>query len=87
MRFMDRHWFDVGGALGIILTGMGRDGASGLLDMRRAGARTLGQSEASCVVYGMPKAAAQLGAAAEILPLDQIGAAIVRVAGSSKRSQ
>lgn len=56
-------------ALGIILTGMGRDGAEGLLAMRRAGARCLGQSAQSCVVYGMPKAAKALGAVSEELPL------------------
>jgi len=49
-------------AVGVILTGMGRDGADGLLAMRRAGAQTFGQDEASCVVYGMPKAAAESGA-------------------------
>ncbi len=49
-------------ALGIILTGMGKDGADGLLAMRKAGARTIGQNEASCVVYGMPKVAYDIGA-------------------------
>ncbi len=49
-------------ALGIILTGMGGDGAKGLLNMRRAGARTIGQDESTCVVYGMPKVAYDLGA-------------------------
>lgn len=49
-------------ALGVILTGMGKDGADGLLEMRRAGARTLGQNESSCVVYGMPKVAYTIGA-------------------------
>ena len=49
-------------AVGIILTGMGSDGAKGLLEMRRAGARTMGQDEASCVVYGMPKSAYETGA-------------------------
>ena len=42
-------------AIGVLLTGMGSDGAQGLLEMRRAGAQTIGQNEASCVVYGMPK--------------------------------
>ena len=51
-----------GAAVGAILTGMGSDGAAGLLAMRRAGARTFGQNEASCVVYGMPRAAAECGA-------------------------
>ena len=66
-------------ALGVILTGMGRDGAAGLLEMRRAGARTLGQTEASCVVYGMPKAAMQAGAVEAEFPLERIAEEIVRV--------
>jgi len=49
-------------AIGIILTGMGKDGAKGLLAMRQKGARTLGQDEKSCVVYGMPKVAFEIGA-------------------------
>ena len=49
-------------AVGIILTGMGGDGAKGLLEMRKAGARTIGQDESTCVVYGMPKVAYDLGA-------------------------
>ncbi len=49
-------------AIGIILTGMGADGAKGLLEMRKAGAHTIGQDEASCIVYGMPKAAYEIGA-------------------------
>jgi two-component system chemotaxis response regulator CheB len=61
-------------AVGIILTGMGRDGATGLLSMRRAGALTLGEAEASCVVYGMPKAAMQAGAVSRELEIDQIAA-------------
>lgn len=49
-------------AIGIILTGMGGDGAKGLLEMKNAGAKTIGQDESTCVVYGMPKVAYQLGA-------------------------
>lgn len=59
-------------ALGVILTGMGRDGAAGMLAMRQAGAYTIAQDEATCVVFGMPKAAIELGAAAEIAPLQDI---------------
>lgn len=59
-------------ALGIILTGMGRDGADGLLAMRKAGATTLGQMQASCVVYGMPRAANEIGAVDEELSIDEI---------------
>lgn len=59
--------------IGVLLTGMGRDGAQGLLAMRQAGALTLAQDAATSVVYGMPKAAAELHAAAEILPLASIG--------------
>ncbi len=64
-------------ALGVIMTGMGDDGARGLKEMRDAGARTLGQDEDSCVVYGMPKEAFKLGAVERELSLDQIPAAIV----------
>jgi two-component system chemotaxis response regulator CheB len=59
-------------AVGIILTGMGKDGAVGLLEMRRAGASTIGQDEASCVVYGMPKAAFDCGATEIELPIAKI---------------
>jgi two-component system, chemotaxis family, protein-glutamate methylesterase/glutaminase len=63
-----------------LLTGMGRDGASGLLALRRAGAYTIAQDEATSVIYGMPREAALLGAAQSILPLNEIGAAITRLA-------
>lgn len=63
-------------SIGILLTGMGRDGAEGLLEMKNAGAFTIAQDEKSCVVYGMPKEAAQIGAAKEILPLDAIPEAL-----------
>ena len=62
---------------GVILTGMGRDGAQGLLEMRQAGASTLGQDEASCVVYGMPRAAFELGAVERQLPLSRLSPAIL----------
>ncbi len=63
-------------ALGIIMTGMGDDGALGLKEMHDAGAETVGQDEKSCVVYGMPKEAVKLGATDKIIPLNQIAAAI-----------
>ena len=59
-------------AVGVILTGMGRDGAAGLLDMRNAGAYTLAQDEASCIVFGMPREAIALGAADEVAPLSEM---------------
>jgi two-component system chemotaxis response regulator CheB len=63
-------------ALGVIMTGMGHDGARGLLEMREAGAQTAAQDEASCVVYGMPKEAIKLGAADKVLPLHAISGEI-----------
>jgi len=71
-----RHW--QGEVVGVLLTGMGRDGAEGLKTLRDAGAHTIAQDQTTSAVYGMPKAAAQLNAAVEVLPLDQIAAAIVR---------
>ncbi|WP_395665404.1 chemotaxis response regulator protein-glutamate methylesterase [Methylocella sp.] len=65
-------------ALGAILTGMGRDGAQGLLAMRRAGAATLGQSESSCLIYGMPKAACEIGATQRQVSLSMMAAEILR---------
>ncbi|SCK60139.1 two-component system, chemotaxis family, response regulator CheB [Variovorax sp. HW608] len=59
-------------AIGMILTGMGKDGAEGLLRMKKAGAHTLAQDEASCVVFGMPKEAIALGAADEVAPLGEM---------------
>lgn len=59
-------------ALGIILTGMGQDGAEGLLAMHRSGSWTIAQDKATSVVYGMPRVAAEIGAASQIVPLDQI---------------
>jgi two-component system chemotaxis response regulator CheB len=65
-------------ALGIIMTGMGDDGARGLLAMHQAGARTVAQDEASCVVFGMPREAIKLGAADEVLPLDRMAGEILK---------
>jgi two-component system chemotaxis response regulator CheB len=59
-------------AVGIILTGMGADGAAGLLEMKEAGARTVAQDEKSCVVFGMPKEAIKLGAADKVVSLGDI---------------
>ena len=64
-------------SVGVLLTGMGRDGAKGLLAMREAGARTLAQDEATSVVWGMPQAAMAVGAVDLELSLPDIGAAIV----------
>ncbi|MDD5240699.1 MAG: chemotaxis response regulator protein-glutamate methylesterase [Sulfuricella sp.] len=65
-------------ALGIIMTGMGDDGAAGLLEMRQANARTIAQDEATCVVFGMPKEAIKLGAADKVVSLNDIPGEIVR---------
>ena len=67
-------------AIAAILTGMGDDGAKGMLTLRRAGARTFAQDAASCVVYGMPKAAMSLGGVQEQIPLDTIAARMIGVA-------
>jgi two-component system, chemotaxis family, protein-glutamate methylesterase/glutaminase len=64
-------------AVGIIMTGMGDDGAAGLLEMRKVGARTVAQDEDTCVVYGMPKEAVKLGAAEKIVPLGSIAREVV----------
>ncbi|MFO0729959.1 MAG: chemotaxis protein CheB [Nitrospiraceae bacterium] len=64
-------------SVGVILTGMGGDGARCLLEMKQAGAFTIAQDEASCIVFGMPKEAIKLGAAEKILPLQDIPAAVL----------
>lgn len=69
-------------AVGVLLTGMGKDGALGLLRMREAGARTFAQDEASSVVYGMPREAARVGAAERVLPLAQMARAMVEAASA-----
>jgi len=65
-------------AVGVILTGMGADGAREMAAMRRAGAHTIAQDEESCVIFGMPKEAIAMGGAAEVLPLDRITTGILR---------
>ncbi len=71
-----RDWS--GEAMGVLLTGMGKDGAAGLLAMREQGFSTIAQDEQSCAVYGMPKAAVELNAAEVVLPLSEIAAALCR---------
>jgi two-component system, chemotaxis family, protein-glutamate methylesterase/glutaminase len=68
-------------AIGVILTGMGKDGACGLLRMRKAGARTFGQDEASCVVYGMPREAALIGAVEEVAALGDLSRRVLVALG------
>ncbi len=72
-------------AAAALLTGMGSDGAAGLLAIRQAGGRTFAQDEASCVVFGMPRAAQELGAAEEMLPLERIPQALVAAAQTNVR--
>ena len=68
-------------AIGIIMTGMGKDGACGLLRMRRAGAHTFGQDEASCVVYGMPREAAAIGAVEEVASIGELPKRVLALIG------
>ncbi len=70
-------------AVGVILTGMGKDGAKGMLRMREAGARTFGQDEASCVVYGMPREAFLLGGVQDVVSLEQMSGRVLSVFGKS----
>ncbi|MGO8713170.1 MAG: protein-glutamate methylesterase/protein-glutamine glutaminase [Rhizomicrobium sp.] len=73
-------------AVGAILTGMGNDGAKGMLAMRQAGGRTIAQDEATCVVFGMPREAIALGGAEQVLPLEKIADRILTLACASFRS-
>ncbi len=66
-------------AIGVILTGMGSDGAEGLLEMKNAGAKTIAQDEKTCVVFGMPKEAIKLGAADKVAPIEQIATEIINM--------
>ncbi|MBN1661289.1 MAG: chemotaxis-specific protein-glutamate methyltransferase CheB [Anaerolineae bacterium] len=73
---VERHYGST--AIGVLLTGMGSDGARGLKAIRTAGGHTIAQDAGSCVVFGMPRAAVEMDAADEVLPIDQIAAAVVR---------
>ena len=69
-------------AVGVIMTGMGDDGAKGLLEMKEAGAKTIAQEEKSCVVFGMPNEAIKLGGADYVVSLQKIPHSILKVAGN-----
>lgn len=73
-----------GNCIGVLLTGMGSDGAQGLLEIRKAGGKTIAQDEATCVVYGMPREAVRLGAAEQVLPLPSIAGAILNLAAARR---
>jgi two-component system chemotaxis response regulator CheB len=66
-------------SIGVILTGMGADGAEGLLEMKHAGAKTIAQDEKTCIVFGMPKEAIKLGAADRVVPLGLVTQEILRM--------
>lgn len=75
-----------GKAIGAIFTGMGKDGANGLLALRQSGAHTFAQDEKTSVVYGMPKAAAEIGAACEVLPLQKMADALIQASSKNFKS-
>ncbi|PXX96428.1 protein-glutamate methylesterase/protein-glutamine glutaminase [Halomonas sp. LBP4] len=74
-------------AIGVLLTGMGKDGAAGLVEMHQAGAPTLAQDEASCVVFGMPREAIALGGAGEVVALDDVAPRLMALVAASGRAQ
>jgi two-component system chemotaxis response regulator CheB len=73
-------------AVGVVLTGMGTDGADGLLALEKAGGYTIGEHESTCIVYGMPAAAARLGAVKEMLPLHDIAPRLAQLAGGGAKA-
>jgi len=78
--FRSAAWYAGQNAVGVILTGMGDDGARGMLEMKHAGAITIAQDEATCVVFGMPKEAIKLGSVDKVMPLQKIAGAILACA-------
>jgi two-component system, chemotaxis family, protein-glutamate methylesterase/glutaminase len=84
MKSVAKHFGNL--AMGVILTGMGTDGAEGMDAIRKQGGFTIGQDEASCTVYGMPRACAELGALARTVPLLQIPAEILEATRYRKRA-
>ncbi|TFH86702.1 chemotaxis response regulator protein-glutamate methylesterase [Billgrantia azerbaijanica] len=74
-------------AIGVLLTGMGKDGAAGLLEMRQAGSSTIAQDEASCVVFGMPREAIAMGGAQEVVALEDIPERLMALVAASGRAQ
>ena len=74
-------------AIGVLLTGMGKDGADGLLAMRRAGAHTLAQDQETSLVFGMPREAIARDAATEVLPLDRVAERMMALVAASGRAQ
>ncbi len=81
---LNRHWPERG--IACLLTGMGRDGAHGLLALRQAGWTTMAQNEETCIVYGMPRAAMEVGAVAESLPIEAMSTAILNELGKGKKA-
>ena len=74
-------------AIGVVLTGMGDDGATGLLQIREAGGYTIAEHQSTAVVYGMPACAERIGAACEMIPVDQIGARLTEIVVTSKERE
>lgn len=73
--------------LGVLLTGMGQDGAKGMMAIKDAGGCTIAEDESTCIVFGMPKAAIDMGCVDDILPLPEIAGAIMRITGKEKETQ
>jgi len=78
-----KNWRGI--AIGVVLSGMGRDGAVGLRELRQSGARTIAQDEATSAVYGMPRAAAELQAATDVVSLARIGPLICELLEPARR--